>query len=200
MVRSQEAVAPSSTSKKSPAGAGLIQGCERRSIMDRTEICLPTYGYSRASSNFLVFGSFSALKPSLGHSVPRRLAGRISRGLRHLLALGGVSQKFVSWIDGSHGRSLLGFPSPPETILMADRARQPALDTVKPGIRLCVQPTSSSPAHAFHLSHAACGCAFASYRLSEPLPIGRSGRAPRTTRTRAGCRSLYKSCRSSRRR
>ena len=114
--------------KKSPAGAGLIQGSERRSIMDRTEVCWPTYGYSRASRNFLVFGSFSALKPSLGHSVPRRLAGRISRGLRHLLALGGVSQKFVSWIDGSHGRSLLGFPSPPDTILMADRARQPALD------------------------------------------------------------------------
>ena len=31
-----------------------------------------------------------------------------------------------------------------------------------------LRPTSSSPAHAFHLSHAACGCAFASYRLGSP--------------------------------
>jgi hypothetical protein len=32
------------------------------------------------------------------------------------LALGGVFQKFVSWIDRCHRRSLLGFPVPMDTI------------------------------------------------------------------------------------
>jgi hypothetical protein len=41
--------------------------------------------------DFLVLGPIRALKPSLAHSVPRRLAGKISRGRRHLLALGGIS-------------------------------------------------------------------------------------------------------------
>ena len=39
-----------------------------------------------------------------------------SGGLGHLLALGGVFQKFVSWIDRCHRRSLLGFPVPMDTI------------------------------------------------------------------------------------
>ena len=115
MVRSQEVVAPSSTSKKSPAAAGLIAKCGRGSIMGQTKLCLPPYGYSDAGRNFLVFGSFSALKPPLGHPVPRCLAGRVSRGLGHLLAFGGVLEKFVSWIDRSHERSLLGFPVPSST-------------------------------------------------------------------------------------
>jgi hypothetical protein len=64
----------------------------------------------------LVFGSFSALKPSHSHPIPRGFASGISGGLGHLPALGGVLQKFVSWIDWCHRRSLLGFPFPMDTI------------------------------------------------------------------------------------
>jgi hypothetical protein len=46
--------------------------------------------------------SFSTLKPSLGHPAPCRLACRIARELGHLLAIGGVSQKFIRWIHHGH--------------------------------------------------------------------------------------------------
>jgi hypothetical protein len=84
--------------------------------MSRTNLCLSPYGYSGAGHNLLVFGSFSALKPSHSHPIPRGFASGISGGLGHLLALGGVLQKFVSWIDWCHRRSLLGFPFPMDTI------------------------------------------------------------------------------------
>ena len=90
--------------------------CGRGSIMSRTNLCLSPYGYAGAGRNLLVFGSFSALKPSHSHPIPRGFASGISGGLGHLLALGGVFQKFVSWIDRCHRRSLLGFPVPMDTI------------------------------------------------------------------------------------
>ena len=90
--------------------------CGRGSIMSRTSLCLSPYGYAGAGRNLLVFGSFSALKPSHSHPIPRGFASGISGGLGHLLALGGVFQKFVSWIDRCHRRSLLGFPVPMDTI------------------------------------------------------------------------------------
>jgi hypothetical protein len=46
--------------------------------------------------------SFSTLKPSLGHPAPCRLACRIARELGHLLAIGGVFQKFISRIHRGH--------------------------------------------------------------------------------------------------
>ena len=50
----------------------------------------------------LALGSFSTLKPSLSHLVPRRLARGIARKLSHLLTVGGVSQKFISRIHRGH--------------------------------------------------------------------------------------------------
>src|SRR5215831_17725155 len=41
---------------------------------------------------------FGTPTPSLCHPVPRRLALCIARKLGHLLAVGGVFQKFVRWI------------------------------------------------------------------------------------------------------
>ena len=84
--------------------------------MSRTNLCLSPYGHAGAGRNFLVFGSFSALKPSLSHPIPRGFASGISGGFGHLLAFGGVFQKFLSWIDRCHRRSLLDFPSLLDTI------------------------------------------------------------------------------------
>jgi hypothetical protein len=50
----------------------------------------------------LALGSFSTLKSSLSHPVPSRLARGIARKLSHLLAVGGVSQKFISRVHRGH--------------------------------------------------------------------------------------------------
>jgi hypothetical protein len=55
----------------------------------------------------LALESFSTLKPSLGHPAPCRLACRIARELGHLLAIGDVSQKFISRILSSQRQALL---------------------------------------------------------------------------------------------
>jgi hypothetical protein len=56
----------------------------------------------------LLPGQFGAPNPSFGHAPPYRSALRIARELRHVLALGGMSQKFfrgnhrpISVQDGS---------------------------------------------------------------------------------------------------
>jgi hypothetical protein len=72
--------------KNSPAGAGLRLG----SIISRTRNGLPPQRHAGGRRYFLVFGPVRALKPPLGHPVPGRLAGWISRCPRHLLALDGV--------------------------------------------------------------------------------------------------------------
>jgi hypothetical protein len=80
--------------------------------MSRTNLYLSPYGRAGAGRDFLVFGSFSALKPSLSHPIPRALASGISSGSGHLLAFGGVFRKLLSRIDRCHRRSLLEFPVP----------------------------------------------------------------------------------------
>ncbi len=80
--------------------------------MSRTNLYLSPHGRASAGRNFLVFGSFSALKPSLSHPIPRALTSGISCGCGHLLTFGGVFQKLLSRIDRCHRRSLLGFPVP----------------------------------------------------------------------------------------
>jgi hypothetical protein len=80
--------------------------------MSRTNLYLSPYRRASAGRNFLVFGSFSALKPSLSHPIPRAFISGISGGFGHLLAFGGMFQKLVSRIDRCHRRSLLGFPVP----------------------------------------------------------------------------------------
>jgi hypothetical protein len=101
------------------------------SIKSRTRLGLPPLERAGACRDGLIFGSFSALEPSFGHTIPRRLVGRISRSFGHPLALGGLLHEFVRRINQSHGpltswvsQSLLG------TLLMADHDEQPALDTV----------------------------------------------------------------------
>ena len=80
--------------------------------MSRTNLYLSPYGRAGAGRDFLVFGSFSALKPPLSHPIPRALDSGISGGSGHLFAFGGVFRKLLSRIDRCHRRSLLGFPVP----------------------------------------------------------------------------------------
>ena len=69
----------------------------------------------------LALGSFSTLKPSLSHPVPSRLARGIARKLSHLLAVGGVSQKFISRVHRAHFGVLAPLPN---TIHMRDQDGQ----------------------------------------------------------------------------
>jgi hypothetical protein len=92
--------------QKSPK-AGIVRG-------PLNSACRLTGTRTRVAA-FWFLALSSALKPPLGHPLPRSLAGRVARGLGHLLAFGGVLEKFVSWIDRSHERSLLGFPVPSST-------------------------------------------------------------------------------------
>ena len=50
----------------------------------------------------LALEALGAGEPALGHPVPGRLALRIARELGHLLAIGGVSQKFIRRIHHGH--------------------------------------------------------------------------------------------------
>jgi hypothetical protein len=84
--------------------------------MSRTNLYLSPYGRAGAGRDFLVFGSFSALKPSLSHPIPRTLTSGISGGSGHLLAFGGVFQKLLSRLIGVIGARFLGFPSLLDTI------------------------------------------------------------------------------------
>ena len=99
--------------------------------MGRSKLCLSPKRRPSVGRDFLVSCSFSALKPSLSHPIPRGLASGISGGRGHLLAFGGVFQKLVSRIDRCHRRSLLGFPVLLDTIECRIRRAQPPLDTVK---------------------------------------------------------------------
>jgi hypothetical protein len=73
----------------------------------------------------LALGSFSTLKPSLSHPVPSRLARGIARKLSHLLAVGGVSQKFISRVHRGHETlTLVSWPPLPNTIHMRDQDGQ----------------------------------------------------------------------------
>src|SRR5882757_1839328 len=56
----------------------------------------------------LALEALRTVEPSLGHPVPCRLARRIARELRHLLAVRRVPQKFFRWI---HGRSSCSWQS-----------------------------------------------------------------------------------------
>src|SRR5436309_2798408 len=66
------------------------------------------------SRRTFLFEHFGAMAPALGHPLPRRAARRIPGELGHLLAIGGVSQKFVGRV---HAAFLLSAVS-----RMADRA------------------------------------------------------------------------------
>jgi len=46
----------------------------------------------------LLVKNFRAVKPSLRHAIPGRLARGVTRELRHSLAIGGVPEKFLRWI------------------------------------------------------------------------------------------------------
>src|SRR5438034_5696359 len=45
-----------------------------------------------------------AVKPSLRHAIPGRLARGVARELRHSLAVGGVPEKFLRWIRSEERR------------------------------------------------------------------------------------------------
>src|SRR5438034_6354440 len=52
-----------------------------------------------------------AVKPSLRHAIPGRLARGVARELRHSLAVGGVPEKFLRWIHQVRPPWWSGYPA-----------------------------------------------------------------------------------------
>src|SRR5213593_4280158 len=67
---------------------GPIRGDTLASLRQHGVVCRQAFGCE----------FFGTPTPSLCHPIPRRLALWIARKLGHLLAVGGVFQKFVRWI------------------------------------------------------------------------------------------------------
>ena len=72
------------------ASKGDAIGLSRLSVRNRPAV--PSW---RGSSGLALLEPRGAVHPPLGHPVPRGLALRVAGELRHLLAIGGMLEKFV---------------------------------------------------------------------------------------------------------
>src|SRR5215813_9021353 len=89
--------------------------------------------FRRPGGHALALEHFGAMKPSLRHPAPCRLARGVARELGHSLAVGGVPEKFLGWIHR------------PVLLMVKLRATSPLGETV-PHIRKAA--ASTGPVHA----------------------------------------------------
>src|SRR5262245_48564055 len=103
----------------------------------------------------LLFEHFRAVKPSLRHAIPGRLARGVTRELRHSLAIGGVPEKFLRWIHQFRPPWWSGCPTHALKAFRVFGEPQPAQGQFTPGLPLLLVDRLLSQSKA----------------LARPLPI-----------------------------
>src|SRR5262249_1518051 len=115
----------------------------------------PAVSWRRLCGCTLSFEHFRAVKPSLRHAIPGRLARGVTRELRHSLAIGGVPEKFLRWIHQFRPPWWSGCPTHALKAFRVFGEPQPAQGQFTPGLPLLLVDRLLSQSKA----------------LARPLPI-----------------------------
>jgi hypothetical protein len=96
----------------------------------------PAVSWRRLCGCTLLVEHFCAVKPSLRHAIPGRLARGVTRELRHSLAIGGVPEKFLRWIYQFRPPWWSGCPAYAPKAFRVFGEPQPAQGQFTPGLPL----------------------------------------------------------------